>query len=121
MEWAYVLRPAIPAERLDSLCTLADLPTLCADVYELAEQTSAERAEISCVWGVFDTRRTRVRNGVRYELLSCPNALQWTVTTRDGETTLHGSINQMAPDPEFADSIRDFLEHFRDGLTARAA
>ena len=121
MEWCHRIEPPIEPERLEALCTLADLPALCSDVYELTGQTSDECAEVSCVWGVFDTRRTAVRNGVRYELISCPNALQWTVTTRKGKTTLHGSINSLDPDPDLAESIRVFLENFRDGLIQRAA
>lgn len=124
MECCYRIEPAIPAERLEALCTLRALPALCADVYELTGEPvgdgDVERGEVSCVWGVFDTRVSRVRNGVRYELLSCPNALQWTVTTRGGVTTLHGSINQMEPDPDFAETIRLFLERFRDGLLAQS-
>ncbi len=121
MEWCYRLDPAIEPDRLEALCTLANLSALCSDVYELTGQTSDEWAEISCVWGVFDTRRTAVRNGVRYELISCPNALQWTITTRKGETTLHGSINSTDPDPDLAESIQVFLENFRAGLAAKAA
>lgn len=121
MEWALYIEPAVEAERLASVCTLEALPALCADVYEVTQTLPGERAEASCVWGVFDTRRSPIRNGVRYELLSCPNALQWTVTTRKGETLLHGSINQTAPDPDFAESIRVFLENFRKGLVAAVA
>lgn len=121
MEWMFRVEPAIAADRLESLCSLAALPRLCADVYEVAVTGQGERGEASCVWGVFDSRRTVIRNGVRYELLSCPNALQWTVTTRQEETTLHGSINQAFPAPEFAETLLAFLDHFRQGLLAAAA
>jgi len=121
MEWLHELHPAIPVERLETLCTLAALPALCVDVYSVEPGHSPEHAEISCVWGVFATRRSLIRNGVRYELLSCPNALQWTVTTRNAVTTLHGSINQSEVDPDFATSLADFIDHFRTGLLAAAA
>ncbi|HNQ04691.1 MAG TPA: hypothetical protein PKH69_08770 [Thiobacillaceae bacterium] len=116
MEWLHVITPAIPEAELRARCTLARLPALCADVHEVDAVGDAERGEISCVWGLFDARCTAVRNGVRYELLSCPNALQWTVTTRNGETTLHASINVARGDPEFIESIATFLANFRHGL-----
>ncbi len=118
MEWCHQLDRAIPEDRLAALCTLERLPGLCQDIYEVSAPSGPDQAEISCVWGVFETRRSRIRNGIRYELLSCPNALQWTVTTRHGATTLHGSINQLAPDQDFADSIGAFLDSFRQGLLA---
>ena len=64
------------------------------------------------MWGVFEVECRLVRNGVRYALTSRPNAFQWTITSRHGETVVHGSINQMSPDPEFAESIEEFLHHF---------
>jgi hypothetical protein len=121
MEWMYRIEPAVEVARLEVLCALSALPALCADVYEVTESQLGERAEASCVWGVFDTRRSSIRNGVRYELLSCPNALQWTVTTCKGETILHGSINQEAPDADFAETIHVFLDNFRKGLMAAAS
>lgn len=120
MEWLRRIEPAIDVDRLESLCSLSALPRLCSDVYEVAETEPGGWAEISCVWGVFDIRRSPIRNGVRYELLSCPNALQWTVTTRNGVTTLHGSVNQDVLDPDFAASLRAFIDHFQAGLAALA-
>jgi hypothetical protein len=121
LEWYARIDPPPSAERLREVCTLADLPQLCADVYELTSVDGPGRGEISCVWGVFEASVEPIRNGVRYALTSCPNALQWTVTTRHDETTLHCSINHAAPDPDFARSIADFVANFRDGLQARLA
>jgi hypothetical protein len=121
VEWQRELIPGIAPEQLAGICRLDNLPALCADVYEVAGlrcRDSDQLAQCSCVWGVFETRLTPIRNGIRYELLSCPNAFQWTVTTRHGVTTLHGTINQTAPDPDFSESIAAFLDHFHQGLAA---
>ena len=117
MEWLHILSPALSESAIHTHCTLQNLPQLCRDVYQVtASDTHGRHGEISCIWGVFQTEVYPIRDGVRYALTSCPNALQWTVTTRHGETTLHGSINQAQPDPEFADSIRDFMLNFYQGL-----
>ena len=108
MEWFYHITPGIPVETLTGQCTLAALPALCAGVYAVPEIDAAgQRATIECVWGVFTATVEPIRNGVRYALITCPNALQWTVTTRHGKTTLHLTVNDAEPDRDFVESIRE--------------
>lgn len=117
MDWSHIIIPEIPVTTVMQHCTLANLPQLCADVYsvgQIADDNATAHTE--CLWGVFELECRPVRNGVRYALTSCPNAFQWTITSRHGETVVHGSINQMAPDPEFAESIAEFLQNFCTGL-----
>ena len=117
MEWMHVLSPALSENNIHKHCTLQNLPQLCSDVYEVnLTDTDGRHGEISCIWGVFQLEVYPIKNGVRYALTSCPNALQWTVTSRHGETTIHCSINQTTPDPEFAETIESFLLHFYLGL-----
>ena len=116
MEWFYIISPTMAEHQILQHCTISNLPQLCSDVYEIINTDNGRLGEISCVWGVFQIEAYPVKNGMRYALVSCPNALQWTITTRHDVTTLHCSINQAAPDPDFADSIRDFIENFHQGL-----
>lgn len=117
MELSHIITPEISTDRLVKLCTLENLPSLCEDVYAVNEVAAdGATAKTECLWGVFEVECRPVKNGVRYALTSCPNALQWTVTSRRGETTLHCSINQMQPEEEFAESIREFFLHFGEGL-----
>jgi len=117
MEWLHVISPALPESKIREHCTLLNLPHLCSDVYEVTVSDSNDRlAEINCVWGVFQTEAYPIKNGVRYALTTCPNSFQWTITTRHGETTLHGTINQATIDSDFADSIQDFMMHFYQSL-----
>lgn len=118
MEWFHVIRNGLVESDIRRLCTVENLPVLCGDVYEITHPASTDAAaEISCVWGLFAAHAEPVRNGVRYALITCPNALQWTITTRNGETTIHCTINQAAPDPDFAESIGAFMDKFHDGLS----
>jgi hypothetical protein len=113
MEWFCHISPGIPAETLVEQCTLTALPALCAGVHAVPEIDAAgRRATIECVWGVFTATVEPIRHGVRYALTTCPNALQWTVTTRHGKTTLHLTINDTEPDPDFVESIREFMQSF---------
>lgn len=122
MEWFYPISPGIPLEAIAQHCTLNNLPALCASVHAVPEvEADGRRATIECVWGVFTATVEPIRNGVRYTLVTCPNALQWTVTTRHGITMLHLTINDAQPDPDFVDSIREFMESFHARLSERLA
>ena len=119
MEWSHRVPCAIPEAEIRNICTLHNLPELCADVYELTEwEPGSTQGVISCVWGLFQTEVHPIRDGVRYALTSCPNALQWTITSRNGETTLHCSINQTTPDPDFVESVDQFMANFFAGFLA---
>jgi hypothetical protein len=121
MEWFRTIRPGISESDVRRICTIENLPTLCSDIYETQLMSGGNlSAEISCVWGQFATDVEPVRNGVRYALITCPNALQWTITTLAGETTIHCTINQAAPDPDFAASISAFVDKFHQGLMVLA-
>lgn len=122
MEWFYYISPGIPVEAIIEHCTLANLPALCASVHAVPGiEAGGQRATIECVWGVFTATVEPIRNGVRYVLATCPNALQWTITTRHGKTTLHLTINDAQPDPDFVESIREFMESFHTRLSGRMA
>ena len=122
MEWFYHISPGIPEEFIAQHCTLNNLPALCASVHAVPEvDVGGQCATIECVWGVFTTTREAIRNGVRYALVTCPNALQWTITTRHGKTTLHLTINDATPDPDFVESIGEFMESFHTRLIACVA
>lgn len=117
MEWFYHISPAIPVELIAGRCTLANLPALCASIYAVPEIDANGRcATIECVWGVFTTTVEPIRNGIRYALTTCPNGLQWTVTTRHGKTTLHLTINEAEPDQDFVESIGEFMQSFHARL-----
>lgn len=122
MEWFYPISPGIPEAAIAQHCTLANLPALCASVHAVPEvDADGRRATIECVWGVFTATVEPIRNGIRYALVTCPNALQWTATTRNGITTLHLTINDAQPDPDFVETIREFMESFQARLPERLA
>lgn len=114
MEWFCRVEPPLPQEEISARCTLCSLPEQCASIYKV-ENISADRlsAQIECVWGIFTVVFTPIRNGVRYALANCPNALQWTITSDREGTLIHCSINQETTDPDFADSIQQLMENFR--------
>ena len=47
--------------------------------------------------------------------MSCPNALQWTVTAGNG-VAVHCTIRRTEHDPDFIESLEQFVENWRIGL-----
>lgn len=102
--------------------TIGDLPHWCASVSEVFDDAGAS-GEIYCVWGRFTVNREAIRDGVRFTLPGCPNALQWTVTTGQppdpDKVVIHLTINRAEHDPDFVDSNRQFVADWKAGLDAR--
>jgi len=101
--------------------TIGELARWCASIEQVLSDDETH-GEIYCVWGAFDARREELRQGVRFSLPHCPNSLQWTVTTGHApeprHTTIHATINRAEHDPDFVDSIRQFVEDWKAGLEA---
>lgn len=115
---------AVPASvaELQRRLTITDLPRWCASISEVFSD-AGERGEIYCVWGQFRVNREAIRDGVRFTLPGCPNALQWTITTGQppdpGKVVVHLTINRTEHDPDFVDSNRQFVADWTTGLEAR--
>ncbi|MCW8905716.1 MAG: hypothetical protein OQL28_00575 [Sedimenticola sp.] len=105
---------------LQALLTLPRLPELCASIDTLQAQEDENHGAIYCLWGAFRIRRETIRNGIRFTLPDCPNALAWTVTLESGHLVLHCTINQSSHEADFIDSIHQFLEDWEAGLGASA-
>lgn len=118
--FATVIIPASAAE-LQRRLTIGELPRWCASIEKVLGDAGSS-GEIYCVWGTFRTCREDLRNGVRFSLPGCPNALQWTVTTGHlpdpGHTVVHLTINRSEQDQDFLDSIRQFVADWKAGLEA---
>lgn len=115
MEFYRQLRSDLGKNRLQELIVLDRLPQLCASIEALLEQ-QGERGRIYCVWGTFAVNREEIRDGVRFTLPDCPNALAWTITVEQENITIHCTINRIEHDPDFVASIDQFVEDWRIGL-----
>ena len=75
------------------------------------------------IWGEFLISYNKINGGVRFTLVSCPNALSWTITTgfppERNKIVLHCTINRTQKPPEFIEEINDFLEEWEIGLATQ--
>jgi len=119
----FIATTIIPASAADlqRRLTISELPHWCASIEKVLSDAKSS-GEIYCVWGTFHTHREDMRNGVRFSLPDCPNALQWTVTTghqpNPRHTVIHATINRTEQDQDFIDSIRQFVDDRKAGLEA---
>jgi hypothetical protein len=60
--------------------------------------------------------REVIRDGLRFTLPKCPNALQWTLTAEADGSLIHCTINRAEHDAEFIETIEQFGEAWRQGL-----
>ncbi len=96
---------------------IANLPQWCASIDRVLA-TNGERGEIYCVWGEFTVHREVVRDGVRFTLPGCPNALQWTVTAESDSAcvNIHCTINRQSHEADFIESLEQFVLDWKAGL-----
>jgi hypothetical protein len=106
-------------QALRAALTIPSLPNYCASI-ERVLVTLGDRGRVYCVWGEFAVHRQDIRGGVRFTLPGCPNGLQWTLTTgfppAPHAVVIHCTISRTEQDPDFVDSLRTFISHWREGL-----
>lgn len=103
---------------LKNLLTINNLANLCASISAITPQKENE-GEIYCSWGVFSVRRDEIMYGVRFSLLNCPHALAWTITFDEVSQNIiiHCTIDKMDQDPDFVDSIYEFVVDWSKGIS----
>lgn len=110
--------PDLDIRYLKNLLTINNLTNLCASISAMTPHKENE-GDIYCIWGVFHVRREELRNGVRFSLLDCPHALAWTITFDEESQNIiiHCTIDKTETDPDFVDSIREFVTDWSIGIT----
>lgn len=72
------------------------------------------------LWGEFNISYDKIKGGVRFTLLDCPNALSWTITTgfspEKTKIVIHCTINRTRKPDEFVEEIDEFLDEWETGL-----
>ena len=100
--------------------TVRDLSLFCSDIDRVLQAESDNRATVYCVWGEFVVERQLINGGLRFSLPGCPNAFAWTITAGHDpapeKVVVHGTINRTDHDPDFIESIEDFLAAWKTGL-----
>jgi len=72
------------------------------------------------LWGEFQISYHKIKGGVRFALMDCPNALCWTITSgyapnKEG-IVLHCTINRTEKPEGFIEEVNEFLDEWENGL-----
>ncbi len=112
-------RPDLDVAHMKRKLTIGNLTQLCASV-NTATECGENKGDIYCLWGAFSLTREEIRYGVRFSLLNCPHALAWTVTFNEDSQNIiiHCTIDKTETDPDFVESIHEFVEDWSKGLAA---
>ena len=74
------------------------------------------------LWGEFLISYDKIKGGVRFTLLDCPNGLSWTITTgfppERTKIVLHCTINRTQKPDEFLEEIHEFMDEWEAGIIA---
>ena len=113
MEYFRIIKLKSTEQNIQKRLTLSNLDELSTEIFNL-EEPSEKEANIGGIWGEFTLSRSKIKGGVRFSLIECPNALCWTITTGyppDPESIIiHLTINRQEKDEEFIEEITDFLD-----------
>lgn len=122
MEFFATARCRFTPDHIQDQVTGPRLAELCASIDRVLEWSDAQDAgEIYCLWGQFAVHRERIRDGLRFTLPGCPNALAWTITAAPEGTLIHCTINRSEHDPDFIESIEEFVADWAQGLQRQSA
>lgn len=115
MEFFATSAVKLRAEELQRHVRIDNLPLWCASIDKVLSH-EGERGDIYCIWGEFRVRREIIRQGVRFSLPGCINALQWTVTMEEDGVRVHCTTNRVEHEADFAESLQQFADDWREGL-----
>ncbi|MCG9971868.1 hypothetical protein [Christiangramia crocea] len=112
MEFFRKISVKIGEEELQNSLQVSNLEEISTNIFNL-DIPGDDEVYIGGIWGEFTLRRTRIRGGIRFALLECPNALCWTVTTgitpESDSITIHLTVNRPQRNSEFIEEVEDFL------------
>jgi len=119
MEFFAIVELSTSQEALQTL-SIDKLSQYCAEIEQVFHIEHENSGKIYCLWGEFTVHRQVINGGVRFSMPHCPNALAWTITTgfapEPDKVLLHCTINRTEHDPDFIESIQDFIQAWKLGL-----
>lgn len=124
MEFFTIANVTTSPEVLQML-TVDKLSQYCAEIDKVLHVENENSADIYCLWGTFTVQRQIIRGGIRFSMPNCPNALAWTITTgfepAPDHVVIHCTINRTEHDPDFIESIQQFIQAWKHGLETKGS
>jgi len=119
MEFYQIVKvPALDVKQLQNCLSISRLPDYCQSIHSVISAQN-NQGEIYCLWGQFNIRYDIIKYGVRFSLLNCPHALAWSITYNAplNELIIHCTIDKKDEDIDFIESIHQFINDWKIGLS----
>jgi hypothetical protein len=112
MEFFRIVNVKTSEDHLQKSLTLNNLDEISTEIFNL-EVSSDRVSSVGGIWGEFTLSRSKIKGGIRFALLECPNALCWTITTgfppKPELVVIHLTINRQQKNQEFVEEVEEFL------------
>lgn len=119
MEYFRIVKVNTTEAQIQQSLKLSKLDEMSSEIFNL-DIPGEEVSNIGGIWGEFTLSRNEIKGGIRFELLECPNALCWTITTgyppETNSIVVHLTLNRKEISPEFNEEIEEFLSDHCDCL-----
>lgn len=118
MEFFKIIDKQVSEETIQLKITPSTLENFTESMFLLEDGNDTFKG--ATLWGEFEISYHKIKGGVRFTLIDCPNALAWTITTgfppERKKIVLHATINRTQKPDEFLEEIDEFLEEWETGL-----
>jgi len=118
MEFFRIINKQTTEETIQNTITPQTLEYFTESMFLLEEKNGFFNG--ATLWGEFEISYDKIKAGVRFTLLNCPNALAWTITTgfppERTKIVLHATINRTQKPSEFLEEVEEFLNEWEAGL-----
>ena len=92
------------------------------ETMELMEYKGENFTSLTVFGDFFTFSYDHIKEGVRFTLLDCPNALSMTITTgfppECDKVIIHSTINRSEKQQEFIEEWQEFLDEWETGIRA---
>jgi len=113
MEYFRIIKIKTTEDHIQKSLELNNLGEISTQLFNL-DAPGEEVSNIGGIWGEFTLSRSKIKGGIRFALLECPNVLCWTITTgfhqEPGTIAIHLTINRLQINQEFNEEIEEFLD-----------
>ncbi|PCJ88842.1 MAG: hypothetical protein COA54_01000 [Thiotrichaceae bacterium] len=108
--FAEIKNNKLSINNLKTRLTIEQLPILCHSIDRVILDNQINGI-IYCIWGEYVINREDLEYGIRFTLPHCPNSLAWTITCNEdhGDIIIHCTISKKTHEPDFIESIRQFV------------
>ncbi len=118
MEFFKIINTQTTQDNIQKEITFENLDELCNSIFIL--ESKENTAQVGSLWGEFSLQRDKMRGGLRFSFLECPNALAFTFTTgflpEPDQIVLHLTINRTSIAQEFTEEIEEFMMDWKHGI-----